>query len=62
MSNKSYYLVVELMFVLITLLHVARVILGWDAFINDVFIPMWVSYLGIIVAGSLAYWTWKISK
>jgi hypothetical protein len=62
MTNKNYYLVAELIFVLITLLHVCRIIFGWDAWINDVYVPMWASGLAVIVAGYMTYWTWKISK
>ncbi|HEY3198644.1 MAG TPA: hypothetical protein VGJ57_11600 [Nitrospirales bacterium] len=39
---------------LIALLHVVRLLLGWEVTLNGVVIPMWVSAMGAIIAAVLA--------
>ena len=56
-------------FVLVAILHVARIMLGWHVIIGDsvvavggTSIPMWVSYLGVVVAAGLAVMVWRESR
>jgi hypothetical protein len=45
-------------FALIAIMHLVRLILGWEVTVNAVIIPMWVSVLGLIVAVGLAWMLW----
>jgi hypothetical protein len=36
-------------------MHLLRIIFGWQAEIGGLSIPFWVSGLGVLVAGALAY-------
>jgi hypothetical protein len=39
---------------LIALLHLVRLLLGWEVTLNGTVIPMWVSAIGAIIAAVLA--------
>lgn len=46
-------------FILIAVVHLLRLIYGWEATVNSVVIPMWVSVMGLLIAGVLAYFLWR---
>jgi hypothetical protein len=43
------------LFLVVALMHLLRIIFGWQAEIGGLSIPFWVSWLGVLVAGALAY-------
>ena len=51
MQQKTFSAVVGAVFLIIALLHLARVVYQWDAFINVWFVPMWVSWVAIVGVG-----------
>lgn len=55
MSQRSYVLVVAVIFTLVFLLHVLRLLYGWSAVIGSWSIPTWVSWVGGAVSGFLAF-------
>ena len=55
MSQKSYYAVTGTIFLIIVLLHLLRVLNGWPAEIGTVTVPMWASWVAVLLAGCLAY-------
>lgn len=57
--SKTYITITAGVFTLIALLHLARIIYGWEAVIGNVEIPMWASWLAVLVAGALALKGWK---
>lgn len=48
-------------FALIAVLHAIRLVYGWPAAIGDAAIPLWVSWLALIIAGYLAYSGYRLS-
>ncbi|TLY25421.1 MAG: hypothetical protein E6K63_14000 [Nitrospirae bacterium] len=42
-------------FTIVAVVHLLRILLGWEVIIQGVVIPMWASYLGLIIAGGLAF-------
>jgi len=56
---KPFTIIAIVVFVLVSLLHVVRYFLGWEIIINAVVIPMWVSLLGFVIAGGLAFMLWR---
>ena len=55
MRQKTFSLVVGLIFLLIAVMHVLRLALKWDVVLNDRSVPMWVSWLALVIAGFLAF-------
>ena len=49
-------------FVLIALLHLLRLIFGWEATLNGAVVPMWASLAGLLIAGGLAAGLWWESR
>lgn len=59
MNTKSFYNLIGVIFSLIFILHLARIIFGWSAVIGTVAIPMWVSYVAVVVSAFLLYQIYK---
>jgi hypothetical protein len=55
---KPFTNIAIVIFALIAIIHLVRLILGWEITVNAVIIPMWVSVLGLIVAVGLAWMLW----
>jgi hypothetical protein len=55
MSRKTYLLAAASIFSVVCVLHLARIVFGWSVVIGDWSVPMWLSWVGLIVAGALAY-------
>jgi len=55
MSQKNYFAVSGTIFALVFLLHALRLINAWDAVIGGWQVPMWASWLAVLIAGFLAW-------
>jgi hypothetical protein len=55
MSQKTFDLVAGLFLLLIAVGHLLRVIFGWTVNVAGVTIPMWASWLALVVIGCLAF-------
>ena len=62
MSQKTFLKVTSAIFGLIALLHLARVVWGWPAEIGGWTVPMWLSWVALLVGWYLSYWGFKLSK
>jgi hypothetical protein len=49
-------------FSLVAVLHVLRLIFGWEVVINGLVMPMWASVVGLMIAGGLAVMLWRESS
>ena len=54
MSKNSYIIQTAVVFTIIGLVHLARIVFGWPAEIGTFSVPMWFSYVAVIVTGGLA--------
>jgi hypothetical protein len=54
-DQRTYNIVTGALFLIIAVLHLLRVIFGWQARIGGLDIPLWASWLAILVSGGLAY-------
>ena len=45
-------------FTVVALVHVHRLVFGWDVMINGTAMPMWTSVAGALIAGLLAGLLW----
>ena len=62
MSQKSFSLAAGVLFLLIALGHVLRIALGASLVVQNIPIPMWVSWIAFIVTGFLAYEGLRLSR
>lgn len=66
---KPFTTAAVVVFTLVAGLHLARIAMGWKVIIGESVvaiggtpIPMWVSYLGVMIAGGLAVMLWRESR
>ena len=55
MNKENYFKLSGAIFVVIALLHAARIFYGWDAMIYGWSVPAWLSWVVLVVAGYLGY-------
>jgi len=55
MSQKTFSLVAELIFLLVAVMHGLRLALRWEVVLNGWSVPMWVSAVAIVIAAYLAF-------
>ena len=59
---KPFTVIAIVVFAIVSLSHLLRYVLGWEVIINAVAIPMWVSVLGFVIPGVLAFMLWREMK
>ena len=62
MDAKTFSLVAGVIFAVVALFHLARIFMEWTVIIGDWSIPMWVSWIGFVVAGGLAYFGLRAAR
>jgi len=55
MSRKSYCAATGIVFLVIAFLHLLRIIFGWSPVVEGWAVPMWLSWVALLVAGWLGY-------
>ena len=50
------------LFLVVAIAHLLRIILGWQVEIGGLSIPFWLSWLGVLVAGALAYFGFALKR
>jgi len=61
MTQKLYLRIAGSIFGVISLLHVLRLLLGWQVVIGGQTFPMWLSWIGPFVAAYLSYEGFRMS-
>ena len=59
---KTGTLLAIIVFTLVVIGHLLRLVDGTSVVIDSTSIPMWVSYLGVVVPGLIAFLLWKESR
>ena len=54
-KQGTFLLVTSSIFALIALLHAVRLIYGWSVAVGEWTVPVWVSAVGLLIAGYLAF-------
>ena len=62
MSQKAYLKTAGTIFLIIAVLHLLRLIFGWNAVMEGWNVPLWLSGVALVVAGYLAYEGFRLSK
>jgi len=58
-DKKAYNTLTAVLFLVIGMTHLLRIIFGWSAQIGGLDIPVWVSWLALVVFGALAYFGFR---
>lgn len=48
-------------FAVVSLVHLLRVVTRADVVIAGYSVPIWMNWVGFVIAGTLSAWTWKLS-
>ena len=60
--NKPFTIAAVVIFAIVALMHMLRLLLGWNATIAGTEIPMWVSVAALVIVGGLAIGLWRENK
>jgi hypothetical protein len=60
--NKPFTLLAVLIFTLVALVHLLRLVFGWEVTVNGLAVPHWASVPGFVIAGGLAVMLWRESR
>jgi uncharacterized membrane protein len=62
MTQRTFSLVTAVLFSLVALLHAVRLLRGWQVTIEGAVMPIWISWLGLVLAAYLAYQGFQLSE
>jgi hypothetical protein len=62
MTQRNFSLVSAVIFALIALLHAARLLRGWQVTIEGAVVPIWISWIGLVIAAYLAYEGFRLAR
>mgnify|MGYP001587361355 FL=1 len=62
MDKNQSLMLAAAVFGIIALLHLLRSIFSWPARIANFDVPLWLSYIAVVVAGYLAWLMYNASK
>jgi len=62
MTKNNFIYLVSVVFLIVGIMHGLRVLNGWEVQIANFAIPVWASYLGVIVAFFLAFQGFRLAK
>ena len=58
-NHKNIHIVAGLIFAVVAVLHAFRIVIGFQVVFGSVSIPMWASWIGVVVGVSLSYLFFK---
>ncbi len=62
MGHRNYCAVSGVLFSLVALAHLLRIVYGMSIQVEEYVVPMFVSWMGLIVPAGLAFWAFRISQ
>jgi len=57
--KKPFAILAVLVFALVALLHLLRLVFGWEVTFNGAVVPTWLSIAGLLIAAGLAAGLWR---
>jgi hypothetical protein len=54
-SERNLLSAVGVVFLIVTIVHLLRLVYNWKVVVDGSVIPMWVSWVGVIIAAYLSY-------
>ncbi len=61
-KEKTYFGIIGIIFLIIAILHLLRIIFNWDAQISAFNVPMWLSWIALVIAGYLSFEAYRLMK
>lgn len=61
-SSRSFHVLIGVIFAIVALLHLSRLIMGWELIIGGWNAPYWLNALGAVVAAALSYMSFHLSR
>jgi hypothetical protein len=55
MSQRAFSIVAGIIFLIVALAHLCRLILGWHITIANLVVPLWISWIALVIAAFLAW-------
>jgi hypothetical protein len=55
MDQKTFVMLAGIIFAIVALGHLLRILMGWPVVIDNWTVPMWLSWIALVVAGCLSY-------
>ena len=62
MTQKLYLRIAGTIFGVVAILHVLRLLLGWQVVIGGYTFPMWFSWIGPFLAGYLSFEGFRLGR
>jgi hypothetical protein len=62
MEHKEYCVVSGILFTLVAVAHLLRILYGVSVQVEEYDVPMFVSWIGLILPGALAVWAFRINR
>ncbi len=62
MHKKTYYVLIGIILGIVSLAHLARAIWGVSVVIDGWMIPIWLSWVGFVVAGYISYISFRFAS
>ena len=62
MNSKAYFVVSGVIFGLVAVAHLVRVVYQMLVQIGGWFFPQWLSWAGVVVAGALCAWAFRLLR
>jgi hypothetical protein len=59
---RAYLQISGTLFGLIALAHLLRLLRHWPINLLGHTVPLWVSWLGLVLAGGLSIWAWRLLR
>jgi len=59
---RTYLVVSGVLFGAVALAHLLRLIYGWPVQLGAEVVPMWISAIGLAVAGALCIWGFALAR
>jgi len=56
---KPFTTIAVALFTLMAIVHLLRLVFGWEVVVTGYVIPVWWSAIGLVVAGGLALMVWR---
>ena len=58
---QAYIQITGVIFAVVALAHVVRLMLDWPAQVGGWVVPIWISWVAILVAGALCVWALRLA-